>query len=260
MLTDIRAAAEEDPLGAVIVALLVVLIALMTAAMIEQQVRVWSGDRHTPYVPIPPPPIPLPPRDWREKAKSGDVFEAKGLTIHYWGNPAARYGISATNKADAFEGIVAHYTEDRPAVAMVQYQHEGDRSRGGSYGYHFYVDKFGRIFQGAPLSARTNHIKPPGAHSRTKKGSRLANENAIGVSMVGGCYRNPGKRAITASCDGERLTDAQYASGLTLIKALQERYDIPRSSVWGHGDLQTDRSEFEGSTLSAKIRNGRGAE
>lgn len=204
---------------------------------------------------IAPAPVNKPPAEWRATARPEDVLVVPGLDIAYWGRKDVDYGIRATRDAQPFEAVVVHYTEDRPALAFVEYQHNGDDRRGGSYGYHFYCDKWGRAFQGAPLGKRTNHIKPSGHKNRTKRGKHLDSSNAVGVSMVGGCYRIPGKKAITASCDGERITEAHQQCGLAIIRALQTEYDIPRHAVYGHGDLQHDRSEFEGSTLTRIIRS-----
>jgi N-acetyl-anhydromuramyl-L-alanine amidase AmpD len=202
-----------------------------------------------------PAPVNKPPPEWRATARPNDVLMISGLEVAYWGRKDREYGIGATRAAQPFEGIVVHYTEDRPALAFVEYQHNGDSKRGGAFGYHFYCDKWGRAFQGAPLSKRTNHIKHEGHKNRTKRGRHLSSSNAVGVSMVGGCYRTPGKKPITASCDGERITAAQQNCGLAIIRALQAEYDIPRHAVYGHGDLQTDRSSFEGSTLTKIIRS-----
>jgi hypothetical protein len=79
--------------------------------------------------------------------------------------------------------------------------------------------------------------------------------NTIGIGMVGGCWRDPYKRkAITASCDAERLTEPQKRCGTLIAHALQARYGMDMGAVAGHGDLQHDRSDFEGSTLTAAIR------
>jgi hypothetical protein len=52
---------------------------------------------------------------------------------------------------------------------FVKYQHNGDASRGGNhFGYHVYAFPSGDIVQGAPLSVRTNHIKPRGPQIATR--------------------------------------------------------------------------------------------
>lgn len=259
----LKQAVRDDPVGSAIAALLAVFVTLLGAQMAMRYAPppiihvAWPI--HLPDMWGPrPTPVPLPPHEWEQKADPDDVFHGETVEISYWGKPDATYAKSATRKAERFRGLVVHYTEDRPALAFVEYQHNGDDDRGGSFGYHFYVDRWGRVFQGAPLSKRTNHIKPP-MHKARRHGvaTHLGSNNSIGVSMVGGCWRNPAKLTpITKSCDGEKLTQAQQDAGERLIRALMLHYHLEPSDVFGHGDLQHDRSEFEGSTLTRLIRSG----
>jgi N-acetyl-anhydromuramyl-L-alanine amidase AmpD len=151
--------------------------------------------------------------------------------------------------------VVFHYTENRPALQFIRYQHNGDDNRGGAFGYHFYCDRKGNAYQGAPLSVRTNHIKPTGHRQRKTAWRYWSSSNTVGIGMVGGCWRDPNKRKpITASCDGERLTEPQKRCGMAIARALQDRFHLEHDHVAGHGDLQNDRSDFEGSTLTAVMQ------
>jgi hypothetical protein len=202
------------------------------------------------------PRLPEPPQAWRRQVRDDDVLEdVPGLPIAYWGRKDATYGRRVTATKQPFRGVVFHYTEDRPALNFIRYQHDGDDNRGGSFGYHFYCDKKGRALQGAPLSVRTNHIKPTGHRQRKSEHRHWSSANTIGIGMVGGCWRDRNKKKpITASCDAERLTEAQKRCGLLIASALQERFKLDPAEVAGHGDLQNDRSDFEGSTLTAAIK------
>ena len=78
----------------------------------------------------------------------------------YSGDENITYGITATQNAEPFENIVFHHTGNNyPAENQVNYGKTFDEERGGRFGYHFVVDKDGTIIQGAPLDARTNHLK-----------------------------------------------------------------------------------------------------
>lgn len=230
--------------------LLVGLIALLGAAMVlERTHENWRDWIFTPRV-------PAPPVAWRQAVRDDDVLDdAKGFRVAYWGRTDATYGVRATAAKKPFEAIVFHYTEDRPALQFIRYQHNGDDRRGGSFGYHFYCDKGGRAYQGAPLSVRTNHIKPTGHRQRKREGRYLSSSNTVGVAMVGGCWRDRHKlKPVTLSCDGERLTEAQKLCGMAVAHALQERFGLALDQVYGHGDLQHDRSTFEGATLTAAMK------
>ena len=200
----------------------------------------------------------LPPVEWAETAKEGDQLVVEGYPIAYWANPKAGYANVATKRKKKPAAIVVHYTAVKPVLRVVEYGHRKDFSRGGgSYGYHFYVGRHGGIAQGAPLSKRTNHIKSKRRPQRTKTARHLWSGNTIGVSLVGGCdwLLRPNWRRLT-TCTGEYISDAQLAAGLAVIRALQERYDMPCDAVFGHGQLQTDRAPFEGATLTALARAG----
>ncbi|MEM7777929.1 MAG: peptidoglycan recognition family protein [Pseudomonadota bacterium] len=151
-------------------------------------------------------------------------------------------------------GIIVRYTINLPMLRLVRYQHNGDDRRGGHFGYHFYVDRLGRVVQGAPLRRRTNHIR--GLNSRHRKPgphAKLDSTSTIGVGMVGACIRVG--RGFNIRCKGERLTAKQQAAGVALIQALIERYDLTCMDVYGHGELQTNRAPFEGITLAKFIRH-----
>src|SRR5690606_19623212 len=104
-----------------------------------------------------------------EPAAPGEKFEADGLDIAYAAAPGATYGRTATARAAPFRGIVFHHTatpDSSSAEAAVSYGQRYDSVRKGTFGYHFYIDRDGNIIQGAPMSARTSHVRDPGADVR----------------------------------------------------------------------------------------------
>lgn len=194
------------------------------------------------------------PARWLASARPDDVLDVPGYPVAFWGDPNAKYGEAASSQRQRPIAIVVHYTAPRPLLNLVRYGHNSDSQRGGaSYGYHVYVDREGRIAQGAPLSRRTNHVKPLGHTQRKPYGSHVWNANSVSVSMVGGCTLKPGS-AITEHCSREDLTPEQLEAGLAVVLALMRRFAIPCSSVYGHGELQRDREPFEGYTIATEIR------
>jgi len=195
---------------------------------------------------------PAPPGAWREAAGASDVLEVADHRVAYWGNPTAPYSRYATRGRQKPVAVVVHFTYPKPLIRFVKYGHTRDPRRGNaSFGYHFYVGRDGRIVQGAPLSRRTNHIKSTRRAERAGTARNLWSGNTVGISLVGGC--DPGQLPQwdnATRCAGESVTPAQLRAGLAVIRALQTRYDMACDAVYGHGQLQTDRQEFEGLTLT----------
>lgn len=168
---------------------------------------------------------------------------SNGLEIEYQGSDTCPYGQSATSRKKPFRAVVVHHTDPRFDVDWyVRYQIEGDRQRGGHFGYHFYIGYDGRIIQGAPLTKRTNHIKPVGQPERRAFGKSADNTNAIGITCSGA-----GKPSF-------KPTQMQLASLYPLTRALCQVYGIKFSEIYGHGELQTDRHETEGRSAAQLMR------
>lgn len=254
-------AARSDPVGAGIVVCVSALAALafvQWAPPVDVELPTWRWPSITmPDIIARPKPVqrPLekPPEEWRKMAKAADVLTVPGVPVAYWGKPDATYGTRVTAEAQKPVAIVVHFTDDRPATTLIRYQHNGDSDRGGAYGYHVYIDRQGRVYQGAPLSARTNHIKPAGDSHRKGVGSGLDGSNTIGISLVGAC-QSPALSPITYRCNDETPSAEQIEAGLAVVKALRVRFKIRCQAIYGHGDLQNDRKSFEGLTLSRRVR------
>lgn len=196
------------------------------------------------------------PAEWIKAAEASDMLEVPGYPVAYWAKPDGRYSVGGTLRQSKPQAVVVHYTYVRPVLAVVASGHRRDFSRGGHvYGYHFYVGRGGGIVQGAPLSKRTNHIKSKARPQRKPVARHLWSGNTIALSLVGGCdaLLRPSWRRW-GMCAEEYVTEAQLKAGLALIRAIQERYDIPCAEVYGHGDLQSDRASFEGATLTRMAR------
>lgn len=175
------------------------------------------------------------------------AFRTDGLDIEYRGDPNFVYGNSATANAQAFKGIVMHWTARKSGGAeaeldfFVNYGKTLDPGRGGyAYGYTFYVGRTGRIVQGAPLDKRTYQIKSPAEPQRQgRPGSNLSNSNTIGISLVG-------------SAGGH--TEAQVNNAIVLVQALQNHFGLDPNQIFGHGEIQSDRQADEGIVVVNAIR------
>ncbi|MDJ0631179.1 MAG: N-acetylmuramoyl-L-alanine amidase [Rhodobacter sp.] len=167
-----------------------------------------------------------------------------GLEIDYRGVDSCPYGNSATNHKRRFAGLIIHHTSPQHTTEWyVQYQIDGDPGRGGHhFGYHFYISPAGLIYQGAPLTKRTNQISPSNSVRRAF-GSHMQNTNSIGITCA---------RAGTST--GFRPTDEQVTKVKQMVFALCDALDIPFSQVYGHGEIQSNRMRSEGAFLAEEIR------
>ena len=199
---------------------------------------------------------PAPPKSWRLQAQPRDILFIEDREVVYWGRPDATYSRYATRSKMRPAAIVVHFNLPRTTTSLIRYGHSSDPTRGNaSYGYHFYIDRDGKILQGAPLSRRTNHVKFRTNPKRRPAARYVWSGNSIGISLVGAC--DPLKAPLAGhrlQCARETPTKAQLAAGMVLIRALQKRFHMTCKAVFGHGELQFDRQSFEGLTLSKMAR------
>jgi N-acetyl-anhydromuramyl-L-alanine amidase AmpD len=108
---------------------------------------------------------------------------------------------------------------DRAAAgrAIRAIQDEHIRRRGwNDIGYHYIVDRAGRVWEGRPASQI-------GAHA----GSSEANRGNLGVLLLG-------------NFELQQPAPAQIASAERLLEALRRRHKLPRVEVLSHGDVRRD--------------------
>ncbi len=179
-------------------------------------------------------------------SRNGKIVSGNGgLSIEYRGVDNCPYGKSATADKEDLSGIVIHHTApDHDADWYIQYQIDGDPVRGGHFGYHFYIAQDGKIVQGAPLTKRTNHVKPSSASQRRTFRRELNNKNALGISCVGA-----GKRRFSP-------TTEQTVAVFALTQALCDALEISYDNIVGHGEIQTDRDPTEGTDPAERMRQG----
>lgn len=153
---------------------------------------------------------------------SGDVasqvYDASSTTVPYAGVAPHRFNMIV------FHDPGSNNCDPR---AMIMYGQTYDTKRDGYFGYHFYVARDGTIYEGAPLSKRTNHVS--GSSRRTPL--RYDNSMAIGISLM---------------CGHEKIPRAQLDAAVRLGHILQVAYGIPSNRIFGHGELQYNRLPNEG--------------
>jgi hypothetical protein len=162
------------------------------------------------------------------------ITESEPLNIKYMGSESVRYSGTTPRK---FDMIVFHDpgSNNCDPINMVRYGQTYDSARGGVFGYHFYIALDGTIYQGAPLSKRTNHVLAK--NSRTN--IPFDNGSALGISLM---------------CGHRQVPQAQLNAAVKLGHAIQVAYGIPSNRIVGHGELQTDRSPNEGLVAARATR------
>ncbi len=126
------------------------------------------------------------------------------------------------------EGWTTVWFEDETSTAarleLIRKVHVRDR-KWGDIGYHFIIDRAGRVWEGRNL----NH---QGAHVRGN------NEHNIGVMLLG-------------NFDKQRPTDPQIASLISTLKSLMHKYHVTTSRVFTHQEITP--TACPGSTLQPKM-------
>lgn len=174
---------------------------------------------------------------------TGDRYEAPNLQIEDRSDPDWEYSRSGTANAKPFKGIVFHHTgKNTDLDRILRYGHTVDKERGGSFGYHFLIDRDGSIVQAAPMSKRTNHAIP--MEQRGEKWVRkqgLGNSNTLGVSLIAA---------------EEGATPEQLEAARRLGNQLAADFRIPRGNIFGHGEVSQPghRMASEGREIAQMLR------
>lgn len=112
-------------------------------------------------------------------------------------------------------GVMTSESRDAAARAIKAMQTEHiERRRWSDLGYHYIVDRAGRVWEGR----RADRV---GAHA----GNAAANERNLGVVLLG-------------NFDQQSPSAAQKASLDRLVTALRARYSIPRTKVLSHSEVR----------------------
>jgi hypothetical protein len=181
------------------------------------------------------------PRDFHELAKRSGEPQIPGLTIvylHPLGSPA---------DATRWRNIIVHQTEGPAgsAKAMASEQAKNPTKRG----VMLWVETDGTIYWATAETAITTHGDGANRNDNkyidnSKTYRNVIKTNSIGVEFVGN-YPDVAKPA----------TPGQEQAWLTLVRFLQERYDIPAENIYAHNWIDyKDRRYCEGCDLAALAR------
>ena len=134
-----------------------------------------------------------------------------------WDRMTTPYRITVHHTAMPFSST--DLGASRAEVRTVQRLHMNDRGM-ADVGYHFLIDRDGRVFEGRPLHAQ-------GAHS-----SGDHNIGNIGICLLGNFVSDPDSGADHAVAQAPTVKQME---GLErLVGEVCNEYDIKGSQVWGH--------------------------
>jgi len=118
--------------------------------------------------------------------------------------------------------VLHHSATDRGSATIFDRMH---RSHGwDELGYHFVIGNGEGAGNGAVEVGTRWPKQKHGAHCKVA-GHPEYNDVGVGVCLVG-------------NFDHYRPTDAQIDSCARVVRFLQQRYDVPRSRIYGHGQLK----------------------
>lgn len=173
--------------------------------------------------------VDLRREDWGASATRGN-HEPMGriwrLTVHHSAEPLVSEGVEAT-KAEARRIQKNHLNHQPEPWADI--------------GYHFLIDRAGRVVEGRPLDIQ-------GAHA----GGDF-NRGNVGICVLGNFASQPERGPEFARAQSP--TAAQLRSLEDLVDALRERYGIARAEVWPHDHFRV--TECPGPALSRWVESYR---
>lgn len=103
-------------------------------------------------------------------------------------------------------------TDQRATAARIEAIRRAHRRRGwGDIGYHYVVDRAGRVWEGRSLRYQGAHVK---------------NKNYANIGIV-----------VLGNFDKQQPTQAQLASVRQLVGSLMDRFHVPTSRVYTHQEL-----------------------
>ncbi len=135
------------------------------------------------------------------------------LTVHHSGGTSF-WGRSATEAADE--------------IRKIQRIHQNE-NRWADIGYHYIVDRMGRVWEGRPLNYQGAH-----AHGRANRGN-------IGIVLLGNFVN-------------QDLNDSQAKALRLLVARLCRAYGIPAQRIFTHGEIRGGQTECPGPAVSRLVR------
>ncbi|QDU72432.1 peptidoglycan recognition protein family protein [Mucisphaera calidilacus] len=166
-----------------------------------------------------PAPVPSEPREVRVERPAGDFRGVMPRSTWTKQRPIP-------NKVQSMSGVQrvtvhhegwtpVYFTDMRETMdrlALIRKVHVKDRGW-GDIGYHFVVDRGGRVWEARPLAYQGAHAGPNGA-----------NRHNVGVMLLG-------------NFDKQRPSDEQFAALVHLLRWLRGRYRVATRSIYTHQEL-----------------------
>jgi hypothetical protein len=168
-------------------------------------------------VAVPPPPSAVPPRQSPLVDVTRAQWKARAMLANH--DPMTKpYRITLHHTAEPMPGdtLPATITE----VQNIQMLHMRDRDW-ADIGYHFLIDRAGRVIEGRSLEVQ-------GAHA----GNSDANRGNLGIALLGNFAAQPER--------GPQYTRVQEPTAVQLqalgelVGALQQRFSISNQELWAH--------------------------
>ncbi len=191
----------------------------------KKTTRVMLPNPPWPALDLPPlverealPPRYEPPPDPGPFLPSSSAWRATVLARSKWaqGEPVT----TQMNRLSPVRYITVHHdgmqpffdTDQRATAARIEAIRRAHRRRGwGDIGYHFVVDRAGRVWEGRSLRYQGAHVK---------------NYNYANIGIV-----------VLGNFDRQQPSQAQLASVRQLVSSLMDRHHVPSSRVYTHREL-----------------------
>ncbi len=174
---------------------------------------------------MPPPPAPqspalplqiIPRQIWGARPVRINIDQMGRigtLTVHHSGGTTF-WGRSASEAADE--------------IRKIQRIHQNE-NRWADIGYHYIVDRMGRIWEGRPLHYQGAHAHGP------------ANRGNIGIVLLGN-FMN------------QDLNDSQAKALRLLVARLCRAHGIPSQRIFTHGEIRGGQTDCPGPAVSRLVR------
>ncbi|MGQ0484572.1 MAG: N-acetylmuramoyl-L-alanine amidase [Hyphomicrobiales bacterium] len=139
-----------------------------------------------------------------------------------WGNKLIYYNTAAVPLTELLNTVVVHHTDNQDSIQDVERKHKGEGF--AVIGYHFYIDEYGRVFEGRPLEIMGSHA----GQGSTSGGPTMDPDwGAIGIVLKGDFHRETGR--LKAAEDAVFSSDPsakQLQSLEDLVVGLQKHFPI----------------------------------
>jgi N-acetylmuramoyl-L-alanine amidase len=147
------------------------------------------------------------------KINGRETWKARPMSMRGEPEPMGKINrVTLHHTADA-RPVGSSYAAVADRVKAYQTGHQ-QTNHWADIGYHFVIDRQGRIWEGRELSWK-------GAHA----GNKQANENNVGIALIGN-FENADPPA------------AQRESAEELVAWLAREYGISSSKIYGHGEIE----------------------